>query len=362
MKICGYCRVKDEADIIESFCRWHLVFFDALVIWDDNSSDRTVEIIQSLIDEGLAIELLHLKKEAQILIDFEFDELVAQNARCMYIFKKYDADWVVPLDADEFIFCDTGINPRIELEKLDENKHYLFYWRTGVYSSDPVDSSIFLPNYFFEYRDPALDIIYKTILSRTLVEKWGAALTSGKHDLGFREDIDITAKPLRIYHPIIRYAHFPIRSKAHALSKAICSQLRVMSVDGYAVFQYKRIYNDIVSEGLNISNEKVRNFSLEYALLPNQMTGYVNSIRSSSGIINSDFLSDDIQLLYTNYNDNNFLRTILLFIEVLINKMKDDKKKVITETSGMLHEMNTLVEDLNRVNLELREQLDSSNK
>jgi len=322
MRICGYCRVKDEADIIESFCRWNLLFLDAIVIWDDNSSDRTVEIIQKLINEGLALELIHLHKEAQILNDFDIDELVAQHNRCLYIFKKYKADWVVPIDADEFIFCENGTNPRIELEKLDKNVHYLFYWRTGVYSTDPVESDIFLPDYFKEYRNPSLEVFHKTILSRELIEKWGAILSSGKHYLYFRDDIGLTSEPPRIYHPIIRFAHFPIRSKAHALSKIICWQMRVLSVEGEVPFHYEVIYKDIVTEGLDISTEKIRQFSLEYCLLPEQMSGEINSVKNPNGVIKADFLSSEIRLLFTNYNDNNFLRTILIFIESLISKLK----------------------------------------
>ncbi|MDR2599220.1 MAG: glycosyltransferase family 2 protein [Oscillospiraceae bacterium] len=361
MIICGYCRVKNEADIIESFCRWNLTYLDALIIWDDNSSDRTVEIIQFLVDEGLSIELLHLTKEEQIHYEFDINDIMSLNERCKYIFQKYNADWVVPLDADEFLCCEGDTDVRLELEKLDENVQYSIYWRTGIFSHDPDDSTIFLPNYFKEYRDPSYEMFSKVLLSRTLVEKWGAMLYAGKHQLVFQGNTGSSSVPPSITHNTLCLAHYPIRSITHTLIKVICAQIKNFSYDGETTFHYKRIYDEIKSEGTRISAKMVRQFSLEYALLPQQMTESVITVKQPSDVLGSDFLSDNLRLKYTDYSESNYLGTILIFIEQIIEKLKCKNKEVINETSGMLQEMKTLFDDLYKVNLDLRKQIEQGN-
>ena len=51
-------KVKNEADIIEYFLRYHAQFFDSILVIDNGSIDGTYEIINSLIDEGLPIMLI----------------------------------------------------------------------------------------------------------------------------------------------------------------------------------------------------------------------------------------------------------------------------------------------------------------
>jgi len=372
MIICGYSRVKDEADIIESFCRYHLTFLDAMAIWDDCSSDRTVEIIQSLIDEGLPIDLIHLDKNEQILNDYDLNEINQMHKRCLYIFDRHSADWVVPLDADEFLFCEDGTNPRLRLEKLDEHVEHLFPWRTGIFCCDPVDSNIFLPNYFKEYRDPSLECL-KVIISRSLAQEGGAFLGPGKHRLLFHSVVKTGYRPPVIKHTQLALAHFPIRSLGHALSKVICWQMRNLSVDGTKPFHYQRIYDDIILDGNNISVEKIRQFSLEYSLTPEQISKSIKTISQPYGVLRADFLQDELRLLYTDYNDRNYLRMIIIFIEQLVLKLKNDavhmknenehlkaeNEHLKTETTKILQEMNKVVEDLCQANHDLTEQVNT---
>jgi len=53
-KIYAVSMVKNESDIIESFCRYTLTFCDSMIIFDDESTDDTVSIINALIREGLS--------------------------------------------------------------------------------------------------------------------------------------------------------------------------------------------------------------------------------------------------------------------------------------------------------------------
>lgn len=58
MKIVSITMVKNEADIIESFVRYHLNIVDEMIILDNCSSDETPLIINKLIDEDFPIIFL----------------------------------------------------------------------------------------------------------------------------------------------------------------------------------------------------------------------------------------------------------------------------------------------------------------
>jgi len=351
--ICAVCKVKDDADVIESFCRYHLTFLDALFIWDDYSTDNTPEIIQCLIREGLSIELTKIPREQTLLRNFvptssyerftlDYEKygrdwafsLAYLHARCMTAFEKYNADWVIPLDVDEFLYCENGQNPRTQLEMLDENTEYKLYWRTSVYCGDPTDSTVFLPDFFEEYRDPELERFNKTILSRHLVEELDGILTPGAHGISFPDELKRTLVQV-IEHPALRVAHFPVRSTVQVMVKVICMQLRLLTLEGSKPFQYERIYNKIKEEGVP-TLDQVRHFSLEYALHSDQVKMPVNTVKQFRGALLIDFLHSDIKLAYTNYQNKSYLNPILSYYELLLEKLKTDyETDPKIETSSM---------------------------
>lgn len=319
MHISAFCKVKDDADIIESYCRYHLSFMDSIVVWDDCSSDSTPEIVKCLATEGLAVELIEIPKDAPHLRDYDLNAL---HDYALHVFNKYNADLVVPLDVDEFLFCEDGSNPREALERLDNAAEHRLFWRTSVYNRDPDDGNIFLPDYFDEYRDPDVERFSKTLLSRYIVENCGGTLAAGKHGLLFPND-EIRKSVHVINNDLIRIAHFPIRSTNHAMVKTICVQLKTSTFLNAKPFQYKPIYEDIKSKG-KPTPEQVRQFSLEYASKPNRLTQPVNTIKQFRGALKADFLTEDIRLIYTNYRHSNYLDQILSFFELLLEKMKMD--------------------------------------
>lgn len=326
--ICAFCKVKDDADIIESYCRYNLNFLDSIVIYDDNSSDSTPDIVRKLAQEGLAVELIQASKERPVSSGYKEISLQV-DALFMHIFKKYDADWIFPLDVDEFLFCEDGQNPRLELEKLCESTEHRFYWRTSIYCQEPMDSTVFLPNYFREFRDPNLESFTKTIFSRQIICNLGGKIAPGNHSIDIRDE-KARAKVAVVHHQNLRIAHFPIRSIRNTLVKIICVKLLVSQFIGFAPFHYDRIYNQIKSDGIP-TQEQMRKFSLEYSLLPEQMGVHVSTIERFRGALKADFLENDIKLSYTDYQSNNFLGPILSFFELLLEsqKVRYGKQKIL---------------------------------
>ena len=58
MKIVSITTIKNEADIIESFVRYHQNIFDLMIILDNGSTDDTSYILNELINEGLPIKVI----------------------------------------------------------------------------------------------------------------------------------------------------------------------------------------------------------------------------------------------------------------------------------------------------------------
>lgn len=325
-KICVVTKVKNDADIIESFCRYYLNFVDNVIIYDDNSTDGTPNIVRCLIEEGLSVELVSLPPKAHLSASAIEAILQKHNEIILSVFKTHEADWILRLDVDEFLYCESGNSPRDEIEKLDENTEYRFYWRTSIYSKDPDDSTVFLPNFFSEYRDPALESFSKTAYSRHLIENMGASYNV--HSITFsnkknRELVRI------VDHRALRIAHFPIRSISHALVKTVCMHIRSKLLRGFNPIQYGAIYKQIKETGIP-SPEQIRRFSAEYALNPEQLQEPIKTFKQFRGALKADFLPNDIRLLYTDYK-NNFMEPILSFFELVLETTMGEygKKKIL---------------------------------
>ena len=94
--VVGLCVVKNEQDIIEPFVRHNLRFLDSLLVLDNGSVDNTWGILKELT------------KEFRGLVLGQDDEFAhTQSARTTRMFRSaqltYDPDYIMPLDADEFI-------------------------------------------------------------------------------------------------------------------------------------------------------------------------------------------------------------------------------------------------------------------
>ncbi|HSO26395.1 MAG TPA: glycosyltransferase family 2 protein, partial [Methanobacteriaceae archaeon] len=95
-KILSISMVKNEADIIESFVRYNMNFLDEMIILDNYSSDNTLEILNLLKKEGLNLQIL--KDD-----DNDFDQTIKTNLLLSKAVHEFNADIIVPLDADEFL-------------------------------------------------------------------------------------------------------------------------------------------------------------------------------------------------------------------------------------------------------------------
>ncbi|WP_439124516.1 glycosyltransferase family 2 protein [Marivita sp.] len=197
MRIVGLSVVKNEDDVIEAMVRHNLAFLDHLHVIDNGSTDRTRSILQALQDEGLAVShevndaLQHI--QASILSD--------------HVNGPYAEDHIVLLDSDEFLICTA-----MDLSDLFEQATgpVTIPWVTYVpRPSDPQDD--LNPLTRITHRRRREKPAYSKVLIPACVSR-PIEVTSGSH--GIKK---IKAEP----HPVVKLAHFPVRSPMQIAGKVL---------------------------------------------------------------------------------------------------------------------------------------------
>ena len=93
--------VKNEEDMLEENLLFHKSMgVDAFIVTDNNSTDRTPEIIRKYVDKGWIVKVINEKAT-----NYEQKDWVD---RMIWIAKtEFAADWVINADADELWYCDS---------------------------------------------------------------------------------------------------------------------------------------------------------------------------------------------------------------------------------------------------------------
>src|SRR4051812_18066628 len=100
MRVTAISMVRNEADVIEAFVRHHAEIVDELVVVDHRSVDGTDETLRALVAEGLPLR-----------VRAEDSPVQRQNVVMTDLMRTAaadGADWVLPLDADEFLAAPQG--------------------------------------------------------------------------------------------------------------------------------------------------------------------------------------------------------------------------------------------------------------
>lgn len=110
-----FIRLKDEEDWIRYSILSIKDFADEIIVGDNGSKDKSVKIVEALIDEGLNIKLYKCP-------DMRINELTD------FLLKKASYRWVMKWDAD-FVARTTGeysiVNLRKRLMDMDRSRYYL---------------------------------------------------------------------------------------------------------------------------------------------------------------------------------------------------------------------------------------------
>lgn len=206
--------VRNEADVIESFVRHNLGWADRIYVAVHESTDETSNILHSLQKDGLPIFLSEVRGAAQLqseVVTALLHQAVADGA-----------DFIVPLDADEFLLPDGGTTAgqsmratcRHAFGLLEGSKVYAIPWVRYV----PRGGQGFLLARK-AYREKWPEKLSKALFGAKAVREAGLSVSQGSHlallpekDGERQSVVPETIKGLHI-------AHFPWRSEEQAAKK-----------------------------------------------------------------------------------------------------------------------------------------------
>jgi SAM-dependent methyltransferase len=258
-RIVGLALVKNEEDVIEPFVRHNLRFLDVLFVADNGSADRTREILVSLEREGLRV----------VVID---DPVVAylQSEKMTRMLRGVSAallpDFVLALDADEFISCESPTTFREQLGLIPPGAAGLIRWSTYVLSPELVAQEVSDPPRSMTLRRRAeRPQYYKVALRLDGRYDPDLALVQGNHSAVGENG----AKLPEVTLEGVALAHFPVRSEAQLASKAVVGWMAYLHRDRDArrsdlAYQWRDAFDLVLAKG-GVPREELALRSLLYA-------------------------------------------------------------------------------------------------
>jgi Glycosyl transferase family 2/Alpha 1,4-glycosyltransferase conserved region len=229
MTLIAISRVKNELDIIEAFVRHHAHSFEKLIVLDDGSTDGTLDILKALQAAGLPLVLI-----CEPSVGYEQGRYMSRLMRMAV--DQYGADWIVPLDADEFLEPADGMTLAQALEGRPPELLKVV-WHTFVWRREDDASAEANPVLRLRLRmPPSPEELGKLLIPARLVSDGIAALTQGSHELRRRDE----AHAAQLLDSVC-LCHFPIRTVAQYAGKIAVGYLQYMATphwDRLAGFHY----------------------------------------------------------------------------------------------------------------------------
>ena len=223
--------VKNEEHIIESSIRWWITFSDKIIVFNHHSTDRTLKIIHQLQTEFKArIILFNPSFDTQ-----EYAQAKITNAMIEQAFNGFNADIVMPLDADEFPYLQNKkISMREYLSTLDERYCYRTFWVqfAPLRSDEKADMTMLLPLSFHRKKCRPLDKWPKVIITRNAYKNGPVLVEKGNHTLNRVSEDSVERIITKNLCPDICYAHYMYQDMFHFRSKVAASwKACIMSSD-----------------------------------------------------------------------------------------------------------------------------------
>lgn len=292
------CMIKNEADIIESYLRYHLHIFDGIVMLDNGSTDRTLEIVKRMQKEGCKIVIKHDDALAFTQGD-KTTELIG------YTFKHFAPDFIFPLDVDEFLTAPASPdNPRQIIDRLQTGKIY-YLERDYTYFPIHIDEKeLFIPKRI-TYASPIKDYWPKVVVSGEIWETYSPVISGGNHDLLFdKQEVE-----LEILAPL-KIRHFPYRSLEQVKSKIAVGWINTLASYSYNVghnYHWQALFEKLKHNNFNLSIEDI--------------------LKHNEVHVPMDFsFCRSLDLKYTGPNEVNAVRNLLNYTEALATRYREQVK------------------------------------
>lgn len=207
IRIAAIMMAKNECDIIENCIRINLRSFDRIFVMDHNSTDPTKQILRLLIQEGLPLSLIEAPTEDAAYHQGEIMTRMMQD-----VAKTDSFDFIMPLDADEFLVHHEGRHPLTALHLLKPNEYGLVPWITYVPTIDSAGKQFSLAERF-QPRDREPRPYHKVVICNEMAKD--CRLNMGSHSLA-----NVSAENA-VFINTMSLQHLPVRSSSQIISKAL---------------------------------------------------------------------------------------------------------------------------------------------
>jgi hypothetical protein len=232
MRLVAASRVLNEDDILEAFVRHHAAMIDHHILLDNGSTDRSLAILKALQAEGLPLTVFqtgttHFCEPSTLTALYRMAASMA-------------ADWVLMLDADEFIDqrgAAGGLRGVLAGAPADVAVLRL---RTAAYCPTPDDDAteLVVPRRI-RHREPELQPVPKVIVRGALANH-RITIGAGSHDV-LRDGQRVASSPAEQ----LALAHYQRRSPWQQIAKSAIGRLKVIAAGTTAETGASAHYNQV---------------------------------------------------------------------------------------------------------------------
>lgn len=250
---------KNEVDIIEHQILFHKAMgVDGFIVTDNNSSDGTKEIFEKYKEKGWIKEIIN-----ETSCNYEQVKWVDRMIKLAR--DKYNADWVINADADEFWCCEHG-DLKTELAESFSNVIYAKIFNVYPYDEDEFYKN---DNLIANYKNIKPEIkemlspysMYTRQIPKVIHRTKGyITIKPGYHSVKMKLSNKIFSENIHIYH-------YSLRSLEHFKRKMINGGASLKGTKSLAINEgqhWAYFYDIFINQGYDYSDEYERVVGSKY--------------------------------------------------------------------------------------------------
>jgi Glycosyl transferase family 2 len=233
--------LRNEADILEAFVRHHAELADRMIVVCHFCQDQSTELARELEREGLPLEVRELPDpiyESARLTTTMLDDAA----------RAYDPQWILPLDADEFLVCADGLSLDAALDRLPRELPTRVQLKAYVLTGDDDETE---PNVLRRITNRSA-VVYgsKVIVPRDLRRRRRIGIAQGHHHVYERK----TGRAIpHVDTDLVAIAHFPVRSAAQYRTRILGAWPSARAAAEFrprSSIHWERAYRELAAETL----------------------------------------------------------------------------------------------------------------
>jgi len=271
--------VKNEQDVIEAMVRHNLRFVERLVVVDNGSVDGTRNILHKLSQEFSQLVVTEDDR-------FGYDQSERMTRYLHQYQAAYPSDFVMALDADEFLDVADSTNLRAAIAGIPVGGYGLIPWCTYVLTPDQIRDSSGDRLRLMEWRRrEELPGYFKAIIRLDRAPADQLEFNQGNH---FVRRISGDSMPVVQLH-WLRLLHYPVRSKDQLIAKNIVGWMAHLVLDAdagekRAGGQWRCNFDRFVQD-TSMDDQALCESSLLYAQTPRTVDWQLDVVHEPSRLI-----------------------------------------------------------------------------